>query len=225
MMPFPGGIENTANGTLLLSIGAAILYLFVIDATPSLRRTAIKTLAVALLAVLAFSQGAPWLLVLALAFSSVADAFLSREGDTAFLGGLSSFLAAHIAYIALFLSHGLGWIGPIASSGLLATIAFIMTATTAATLNILLRKVPAGLRLPILAYGGAILAMELASLTTGQPWIILGAILFTASDTLLGFARFVMSSIGQGRWAARHAAWAFYFTAQLVITLAVIFAG
>lgn len=225
MMPFPGGIESTANGTLLLSIGAAVLYLFVIDAGPSLRRSLIKTGSVALLAVVASTQGAPWLLVSALALSAAGDAFLSREGDAAFLGGLASFLAAHVAYIVLFLSHGLGWIGPIASSGVLAAIAFVMAVTVAAALNILLRKVPAGLRLPVLAYGAAILLMGLASLSTGVPWIIAGAILFMASDTLLGFERFVMSSLGQGRWAARHAVWMLYYAAQLLITLGVILAG
>lgn len=225
MMPFPGGIENTANGALILSVGAAILYLFAAANAPSLRRTAVKTLAIALLAVLAFMQGAPWLLVLALALSAIGDAALSRDGDAAFLGGLASFLAAHIAYIALFLSHGLGWLAPIASSALLTTIAFVMAVTTVATLNILLRKVPAALRLPVLAYGIAILVMGLASLTTGQPWVIIGAMLFMASDTILGFERFVMSSIGQGRWAAGIAVWVLYYVAQLILTLGVIFAG
>lgn len=225
MMPFEGGIENTANGALLLSVAAAILYLFTIDTVPSLHRTAVKTLAVSLLAVLAFMQGAPWLLTLALVLSAVGDASLSRAGDTPFLGGLASFLAAHIAYIVLFLSHGHGWLAPIASSALLTTIAFLMAATTAAALNILLRKVPGSLRLPILAYGVAILAMGLAALTTAQPWIIIGAMLFMASDTILGFERFVMSQLGQGRWAARLAVWVFYYIAQLMLTLAVISAG
>jgi len=225
MMPFEGGIDNTANGALLLSVSAAILYLFTIDAAPSLRRTVIKTLAVALLAVLAFIQGAPGLLILALALSAAGDASLSRNGDIAFLGGLASFLAAHIAYIVLFLSHGLGWLAPIASSPLLMTVAFLMAVTTAATLNVLLRKVPTHLRLPVLAYGVAILVMGLAALTTSRPWIIIGAILFMASDTILGFERFVMSSIGQGRWAARLAVWVSYYAAQLILTLAVIFAS
>jgi uncharacterized membrane protein YhhN len=224
-MPFAGGIENTANGALLLSIGAAVLYLFVIDARPSVRRTAMKTLAVLLLAILAFMQSAPPLLILALLLSATGDSFLSREGDVPFLAGLSSFLAAHIAYIVLFLSHGLGWFEPIRTDALLSTIAFFMAVSTAATLNILLRKVPPSLRLPVFAYGVAILLMGLTSLSTGQQWIIGGAMLFMASDTLLGFERFVMSHFGQGRWAARHAVWVLYFAAQLIITLAVISAS
>ena len=64
-----------------------------------------KTLAVGLLAVLVVVEDGPLLLVAALALSAVGDAFLSRDGDKAFLGGLASFLAAHLVYIALFLTR------------------------------------------------------------------------------------------------------------------------
>ncbi|MBX3597897.1 MAG: lysoplasmalogenase [Rhizobiaceae bacterium] len=222
MMPFAGGLESTANGALILSAGAGLLYLFVVEAQPSIRRTLIKTCAVALLALLAFIEGAHWLLVVALAFSAVGDALLSHDGDEAFVGGLASFLVAHVAYIALFLSHGNGLIGPIQSSALLSIMALVIVLTTAATLNILLRRVPPALRLPVLAYGLAIGVMGLAALTTGHIWVIIGAVLFMLSDTVLGFERFVMSTLGPGRWAARHAVWVLYYAAQLIITLAAL---
>jgi uncharacterized membrane protein YhhN len=38
-----------------------------------------------------------------LALSALGDAFLAHEGDAAFLGGLGSFLAAHILYAVLFI--------------------------------------------------------------------------------------------------------------------------
>jgi hypothetical protein len=57
MMPFPGGVDSLANGTLLLSVAAALLYLPVQGRPPSLRRTIVKTAAVALLAVLAWIAG------------------------------------------------------------------------------------------------------------------------------------------------------------------------
>src|SRR5690606_10948726 len=66
MMPFPGGMDSLANGTLLLSVAAALLYLPVQGRSPSLRRTIVKTAAVALLAVLAWIAGGPLLLVAAL---------------------------------------------------------------------------------------------------------------------------------------------------------------
>ena len=114
MMPFPGGIDANANATLVFSLVAAVIYAFTLNMPPSLARSAAKTLAVAMLAVLALMQGGPLLLVAALALSAVGDAFLSRDGEKAFLGGLASFLLAHILYVPLFLQSGGG-------SGLLGT--------------------------------------------------------------------------------------------------------
>ena len=81
MMPFAGGPESLANGTLLLSVAAAALYLPVQGRAPSLRRSLVKTAATALLAVLAFIEGGPWLLVAALALGAAGDFFLSRDGE------------------------------------------------------------------------------------------------------------------------------------------------
>src|SRR5690606_40854198 len=75
---------------------------------PSWRRTAMKTAAVALLALLAALEGGPVLLVLALAISAVGDAFLAQNGRQRFLLGLGSFLIAHLAYIVLFWRSVLG---------------------------------------------------------------------------------------------------------------------
>src|SRR5690606_24910031 len=114
MMPFPGGIEGTENGILLLSIAAALLYLPVLGRPPSLRRTAVKAGSVALLAALAFEAGGPLLLVAALALSALGDAALAQEKDRFFLAGLVSFLLAHIAYVVLFLRASGGAGAPIA---------------------------------------------------------------------------------------------------------------
>ena len=108
MMPFPGGIDANPNATLLFSIAAAAIYALALELSPRIARSAAKTLAVALLASLAVMQGGPPLLVAALALSAVGDAFLSREGEKAFLGGLTSFLAAQIVYVVLFLEAGGG---------------------------------------------------------------------------------------------------------------------
>lgn len=113
MMPFAGGIDANPNATLLFSIAAAAIYALALELTPRLARSAAKTLAVALLAALAVMQGGPPLLVAALALSAAGDAFLSRDGEKAFLGGLASFLVAHVAYVVLFLEVG-GGIGLLA---------------------------------------------------------------------------------------------------------------
>ena len=66
MMPFPGGIEDTSNGTLLFAVLLAIAYGWLVARPPSWRRTAVKTGSIALLALLAAVQGGPLLLIFAL---------------------------------------------------------------------------------------------------------------------------------------------------------------
>jgi uncharacterized membrane protein YhhN len=217
-MPFPGGIEANANATLLFSLVAAVIYAFTIDMSPKLARSAVKTLAVAMLAVLASLQGGPWLLVAALAFSAIGDAFLSRDGEKAFLGGLASFLVAHGLYIALFLRFG-GGIGLLSAEPWRAAIAVVMIVFALAMLVALWRRVGPALRLPICVYVAAILAMGISALTLSNVWIIGGAVLFMASDALLASEKFLLSAISPHRVWMRYAVWALYYAAQLGITL------
>ena len=217
MMPFPGGIDANANATLVFSLVAAVIYAFTLGMQPTLARSAAKTLAVAMLAVLALLQGGPLLLVAALVLSAIGDAFLSRDGERAFLGGLASFLAAHVAYIALFLRSGGG-------AGLLGepwrgAIALAMAVFALAMLAALWRRVGPGLRVPVSVYVVAILAMGMSALTTTNLWVIAGAVLFMASDGLLAAEKFLVSAISPQRSWMRYVVWALYYAAQLGITL------
>jgi uncharacterized membrane protein YhhN len=218
MTPFPGGIDANANATLVFSLVAAVIYAFTLNMPPSLARSAAKTLAVAMLAVLAFMQGGPLLLVAALALSAVGDAFLSRDGEKAFLGGLASFLLAHILYVPLFLQSGGG-------SGLLGTeswrgaIALGLAAFAIVMLAALWRRVGPALRIPIAVYVAAILAMGISALTTSDTLVIGGAVLFMASDGLLAAEKFLLAAISPHRVWMRYAVWALYYAAQLAITL------
>ena len=45
-MLFPGGIEGTANATLILSVAAAVIYGIIVNTRPTLARSVVKTLAV-----------------------------------------------------------------------------------------------------------------------------------------------------------------------------------
>jgi uncharacterized membrane protein YhhN len=218
MMPFPGGIDANANATLVFSLVAAVIYAFTLNMPPSLARSAAKTLAVAMLAVLALVQSGPLLLVAALALSAVGDAFLSRDGEKAFLGGLASFLLAHILYVPLFLQSGGG-------SGLLGTeswrgaIALGLAAFAIVMLAALWRRVGPALRIPIAVYVAAILAMGISALTTSSTLVIGGAILFMASDGLLAAEKFLLAAISPHRVWMRYAVWALYYAAQFCITL------
>lgn len=218
MMPFAGGIEANPNATLLFSIAASAVYVLALELSPRLARSAAKTLAVALLAALAVMQGGPLLLVAALALSAAGDAFLSRDGEKAFLGGLASFLAAHVAYVALFFEAG-GGIGLLAAEPWRGAISLVMAAFVIVMLAALWRRVGPPLRIPIAVYVAAILAMGISALTTGYPWVIAGAVLFMASDGLLAAERFLLTAISPHRVWMRYAVWVLYYAAQLAITL------
>lgn len=217
-MPFPGGIDANANATLIFSLVAAVIYAFTLGMPPTLARSAAKTLAVAMLAVLTALQGGPPLLVAALAFSAVGDAFLSRDGEKAFLGGLAGFLVAHIVYIAVFLRSG-GGLELLGAESWRGATALAMSVFVAAMLTALWRRIGPGLRLPIAVYVAAILAMGMSALTTSSLSLIGGAILFMASDGLLATEKFLVAAISPHRVWMRFAVWALYYAAQLAITL------
>lgn len=217
-MPFAGGIDANANATLIFSLAAAVIYAFTLGMPPTLARSAAKTLAVAMLAVLAALQGGPLLLVAALALSAVGDAFLSRDGEKAFLGGLASFLVAHIVYVALFLRSG-GGLELLGAESWRGAIALAMAVFAIVMLAALWRRVGPGLRAPITVYVAAILAMGVSALTTSNFWVIGGAVLFMASDGLLATEKFLVAAISPHRAWMRFAVWALYYAAQLAITL------
>ncbi|PBC06183.1 lysoplasmalogenase family protein [Mesorhizobium sp. WSM3860] len=223
MMPFPGGIDANPNATLLFSIAAAAIYVFALELSPRLARSAAKTLAVALLAALAVMQGGPPLLVAALALSAAGDAFLSQDGEKAFLGGLASFLAAHVAYVALLLNAG-GGIGLLTAESWRGAIALALAVFVIVMVGALWRRVGPALRVPVAVYAGAILAMGVSALTTFLPWVIAGAVLFIISDGLLAAERFPLAAISPHRLWMRYAVWVLYYTAQLGITLGFLLA-
>ena len=217
MMPFAGGIQETANATLIFSIAAAVVYGIILDTRPTLLQSGVRTLAVGLLGVLAALQGGSPLLVAALALCAAGDALLSREDDKPFLLGLASFLAAHLLYVALF-----GWSGGGAALLLQpwrAALTVVIAVAALAMLALLWPRVGPALRVPIVVYIAANAAMAVSALTMGNFMIVAGAVLFVASTCLLGSERFLIAGISRHRDWMRHAVWALYYAAQLLITL------
>ncbi len=108
-MLFPGGIEDTSNATLILSVAAAVIYGIIVDTRPTLARTVVKTLAVALLAVLAFVRERPVAAVRrAGAERRRRRLSVARRRHAPSWRASASFLAAHLVYIALFWLAGGG---------------------------------------------------------------------------------------------------------------------
>ena len=218
MMPFPGGFDSLANGTLILSLAAAIAYLPVQGRQPSLRRSLVKTGATALLALLAFIEGGPLLLIVALVLSAAGDAFLAQNGEKAFLAGLASFLAAHIAYVMLFLFAGNG-LQPLATGVWRVGLCTVAIAAALYLLRRLLATVATEMRLPITLYTIAILAMLLAAATVPALIVVIGALLFVVSDTLLAIGRFLLAPQSAQQKPLGAAVWVSYYLAQASITL------
>ena len=221
MMPFPGGVENIANGTLIFSVLLAVFYGMIVHRAPSLRRTIVKTGSVVLLAALAAIEGGPALLVAALALSAVGDACLAQDGEKAFLAGLASFLLAHIAYVALFWTTG-GGIAEIVSQPSRIVIALMLLAAVGLILSRLWPAIEAAMRPPVALYCVAILAMGLSSLSDLGAAVVAGAVLFMASDAILAAGRFLVPHDNPRQSWMRPLVWALYYTSQLVLTLSFI---
>lgn len=222
MMPFPGGIDSLANGTLIISVGAACLYLVLRGTEPVWRRTLLKTASIALLAFLAMIAGGPFLLVAALLICAVGDALLAQEGEQFFLGGLVAFLLGHLVYIALFLAVAAGLGTGMATLLAEPWRAFLVLAAFVATGALALRLLPAigeDLRLPVIAYAVAILAMLAAAATLPLPMVVAGAALFFVSDAILAAERFLLEDDSLPKVVAGPAVWVLYYLGQMAIVL------
>jgi uncharacterized membrane protein YhhN len=175
-----------------------------------------KPLSMVALAWLALTLGAAddatgRLVLVALAFSLAGDVFLLREGETDFFGGLISFLLAHIAYVLAFLTLDFRqwW----ALAGLLIAVALSLTAG---------RRIVRGaadqggatLGAGVTAYLVVISAMVVTAGGTGRLLVLLGAVSFLVSDTVLALDRFV----GQ-RPAARMVVIVTYHLGQLMMVI------
>lgn len=131
------------------------------------------------------SAAAVWFAV-AVAFSLAGDVFLMVPGDR-FVPGLASFLAAHVAYVVGLLQLDLS--GPFLAVGVVFALALFATVGRK-----VLRAVQAsgqdGLIAPVGVYVLAIGAMATAAFATADARAIVGALLFCASDAMLGLDRF-----------------------------------
>ena len=206
---------------LTVSLGAALAYGWMIRRPgTSAMRSVTKTAAVAALALFAYAVNGPPLLVLALALSALGDLLLSRDGDRAFLGGMIAFLAAHLAYVPLFLNLG--------DSALIA-LRWPVLAVLALFGLAMMRVLWTGLgdfRLPVMVYMLALLAMGAAALALPldgvNALIPLGAALFILSDSILALEKFHLAPDAPLRRVTPFAVWGLYWLAQALITYGVL---
>jgi uncharacterized membrane protein YhhN len=122
--------------------------------------------------------------VVALVFSLAGDIFLMLPDDR-FVAGLASFLLAHVAYVVGLSLHTDGnwwWAVPV----------FVVVGWLGARLvRGIRRSGESDLVAPVVAYVAVIAAMGISALASGNRWAAVGAVLFMASDALIGETRFV----------------------------------
>ncbi|WP_276514685.1 lysoplasmalogenase [Sulfitobacter mediterraneus] len=182
----------------------------------SVFRSAVKGLSVFPLAIAALVAGMP-ALAMALALCSLGDVVLSRPGDKAFLGGLIAFALGHLAWIAVFFIR----LSP-DPAHLAAPLAFALLLGLAVLAGVMVRVLlpnAGDLRLPVAGYIGIIIAMGICGLMTAVPLVVLGALAFAASDTLLGLQTFVLARGDRVERWANVLIWPLYWGAIVLLTL------
>lgn len=176
--------------------------------------TTILILGVTLLAGRPFTDPYAGAIAVGLVFSLAGDIWLMLPGDR-FVPGLASFLLALVCYAWAFR-------GGLSGSDFVLVLAFLIV-VGAVTLRYLWPGVAAGLRGPFLVYSTVMILMcslgagrAMREPSVGSLAAAGGAILFMASDTMLGINRF------RRPFQLAHAAvLGTYFAGQLVISLSV----
>jgi len=210
---------STSNRLLLgISAGFALAYLLCLPLEAFDGLVAIKGLGVFLLAVVAWrvtSDTNGRLLALGLLISSIGDVFLRLDPVGMFVHGLGSFLVAHLVYIVLFLrlrprsgvvvGHQRGLIALFVIYGL-GLGAWMMPHLGAHTV-------------PVLVYAAVITVMGVTCVVSrfSNPWVLVGAISFIASDSAIAIDKFIAPIDGIG-WFI----WPSYYIGQLLIMTGVI---
>ncbi|KAJ2972077.1 hypothetical protein NQ176_g7362 [Zarea fungicola] len=96
-------------------------------------------------------------------------------------------------------------------------VAGVMMLLAPAMAAILMPRVAGALRGPILVYTATILTMVLAVLTVDNKTIVVGAVLFALSDSILATEEFVVARDSGHRGWMQHAVWILYYAGQFLI--------
>jgi uncharacterized membrane protein YhhN len=152
-----------------------------------------------------------WILI-GLSFSVIGDIFLMLPKDR-FLHGLISFFLAHVCYVVALLQLGTDQLHRSASIALLILAALFCLLIASSV------KKYGGVRLllAVFLYIAIITGMTILGVSSGNPLLIVAALLFLLSDAILAVNRFLV------RFAAsQYLIMSTYYTAQYLFALSVI---
>ena len=145
----------------------------------------------------------------ALVLGWVGDALLLSRAARAFMAGLGAFLLSHLLFAAAFAAGALSPPAMLVASAL--AVAF-----GAVVLRWLMPHTPSAFKRPVMAYVVVILAMTVAAAghaaASGRWAVLVGALLFAASDLSVARDRFVVRSFVNRAWG-----WPTYFAAQVLL--------
>ena len=155
------------------------------------------------------------LLFVALAASVGGDVLLEVPGEDSFTRGLTSFLAAHVFFIILYVKNRM-----LAEdiTVIRVRLAALMWASAAIAAYFLYPHL-ADMAMPVITYSVVLAAMATTALFSKFPVKLVGfgALLFVVSDTVLGAS--VFSTVPD---FASYIIWAAYYLAQLLMVLGVM---
>lgn len=148
------------------------------------------------------------LIFLGLLFSSVGDVFLALSGRGFFIYGLTAFALAHIMYISAFIRCPI-----VRQSRILVILLFILYGIS--ILHILLPSL-GKMTLPVIGYVLIISLMGISAALgkKNHYLVIIGAILFIISDSVIAINMFLSKVWNSSFWIMIT-----YYPAQLLITL------
>ncbi|WP_409345591.1 lysoplasmalogenase [Paenibacillus sp. MBLB4367] len=200
-------------GAILVS---GIGYLLAMAADHTLLRWLLKpgtiVLMIALAATTRQTFGAYRYLIMAgLACSAVGDSFLLMEGASWFTYGVAVFMAAHLVYMAAFLTRGS--VSPFRLLALLPIAAYSVWLLSGLREGMVAGG-NTGMWVPITVYVIVISLMIWCAVFSGNRFAVIGAILFFLSDSLLAWNKFVSPIEGAG-----YAVMITYYLAQFMIAM------
>lgn len=197
----------------------ALLYgLLLSRAPPSPAKLLLKVSGMLVLTGLAAAAGAPWLLVAGLAASTLGDAFLAGRPEGWLIPGMAAFFTAHVFYVVLF------WTSGQVSGDVLNYAARAVLVLAGAGYLAWLSPSLGAMRWPVFAYGVVILMMGAAAiaLPPGYALVLIGALMFIASDAILANELFRRPAGEPARFWPSITLWNLYFFGQAAILLGFI---
>lgn len=174
---------------ILLIVFMSLLYIFVIPSEPLSIKILFKLIPMWLIIIYGYFQLPPtpsrthWLILSGLFFCMLGDGLLIW-----FVIGLTAFLIGHLFYIAAFLKQWSFSLLRLAIGLPLTAYAIIYSNHLINSLNAAGDKALIG---PVIAYVTVISLMAWLAFMTGNRWVIIGSLLFLASDSVLAWNMFI----------------------------------